>query len=78
MHNKVDVGSAVVGSNFVFNRTVINDIHTQGGGGMAGVLAQHAFTSQNKAILAQALPRRIPQFQTHLLPALVGRSVPGP
>jgi hypothetical protein len=78
MHNKVDVGSAVVGSNFVFNRAVINDIHTQGGGGMAAMPAQHAFTSQNKGILGQALPRRIPQYQAHLLPALAGRSIPGP
>lgn len=66
MHNKIDVGSVQIGRNFLFNGQVINDIHSQGGGAVAGHPQQNYLSDVNKKMLASAMGRIVLQYTRDL------------
>jgi hypothetical protein len=66
MHNKTDAGSKETGTQFQFQNAVITDLHSQGGGGVAGKPAKNDITLVNAQLIAAAMPRKIPQWTGYL------------
>jgi hypothetical protein len=66
MHNKTDVGSAQLGTDFVYKGKKITDMHSQSGGSVAAKPSRPPMNADDKAMLALALPRLVPQYTGHL------------